>query len=136
MGTERTFVMIKPDGVERRLVGRIIQVFEDAGLSIVRMCLTKLSEDIAKQHYAIHKEKPFFKGLIKYVTRGPVVLMVIEGENAITKVRQLVGATDPLKAAPGSIRGRFALDIGENLVHASDRPETAEEEIKRFFPDI
>ena len=130
---EKTFVMIKPDGVRRKLVGEIIHRLERVGLELKAMRLDQLSREKAEEHYHMHRGKPFFDGLIKYVTSGPVVLMVWEGPNAIEVVRKLVGATDPVKAAAGTIRGDFALTIDENIVHASDSPETAAEEIKRFF---
>ena len=130
---ERTFVMIKPDGVQRRLVGKIIQRFEQAGLKIVAMKFLSVSKQLAEKHYEVHKGKPFYEGLIKYITSGPVVAMVVEGMNVIERVRNLVGVTDPQKAMPGTIRGDFAQHIGRNIIHASDSKETAEKEIKLWF---
>jgi len=130
---ERTFVMIKPDGVQRRLVGKIIERFERAGLKIVAMKFIKVSKEMAEKHYEIHKGKPFYEGLIKYITSGPVLAMVIEGENAIERTRMLVGSTDPQKAMPGTIRGDFCQHIGRNIIHASDGKETAEKEIALWF---
>ncbi len=132
---ERTFVMIKPDGVQRRLVGKIIERFEQAGLKIVAMKFMAVPMELAEKHYEVHKGKPFYEGLIKYITSGPVVAMVMEGENVIERVRTLVGATDPQKAAPGTIRGDFCQHIGRNAIHASDGKETAEKEIALWFGD-
>jgi len=130
---ERTFVMIKPDGVQRRLIGKILQRFEQAGLKIVAMKFLKVSHELAEKHYEVHKDKPFYESLIKYITSGPVVAMVIEGQNAIERVRKMVGATDPQKADPGTIRGDFCQHIGRNVIHASDGKETAEKEISLWF---
>ena len=132
---ERTFVMIKPDGVQRRLIGKVIERLEQSGLKIVAMKFLHVSKELAEKHYEVHKGKPFYDGLIKYITSGPVVAMVIEGMNAIERVRNLVGATDPQKAMPGTIRGDFAQHIGRNIIHASDAKETAEKEIKLWFSD-
>jgi nucleoside-diphosphate kinase len=130
---ERTFVMIKPDGVRRNLVGECIGRFEARGLKLVELKLLTPSRDLAEEHYGAHRGKGFFDGVVSFITSGPVVAMVLEGPNAIAAVRQMVGATRPLEAAPGSIRGDFALDVGENIVHASDAPETADEEIALWF---
>jgi nucleoside-diphosphate kinase len=130
---ERTFVMVKPDGVQRGLIGEIISRFERRGLKIVGMKMLQVSDDLARRHYAVHEGKPFFAGLISYITSAPVVAMVVEGTNAVVAVRQTVGATRPFEAAPGSIRADFALEIGRNLVHASDAPETAATEIALWF---
>ena len=132
---ERTFVMIKPDGVQRRLIGKVIERLEQSGLKIVAMKFLHVSKELAEKHYEVHKGKPFYDGLIKYITSGPVVAMVIEGMNAIERVRNLVGATDPQKAMPGTIRGDFAQHIGRNIIHASDAKETAEKEIKLWFSE-
>ncbi|KAA0008365.1 MAG: nucleoside-diphosphate kinase [Thermoplasmata archaeon] len=132
---ERTFVMIKPDGVQRRLIGKVIERLEQSGLKIVAMKFLHVSKELAEKHYEVHKGKPFYDGLIKYITSGPVVAMVIEGLNAIERVRNLVGATDPQKAMPGTIRGDFAQHIGRNIIHASDAKETAEKEIKLWFSE-
>lgn len=130
---ERTFVMVKPDGVQRGLIGEIVSRFERRGLKIVGMKMLQVSDDLARRHYAVHEGKPFFAGLISYITSAPVVAMVVEGTNAVVAVRQTVGATRPFEAAPGSIRADFALEIGRNLVHASDAPETAATEIALWF---
>lgn len=130
---ERTFVMVKPDGVQRGLIGEIVSRFERRGLKIVGMKMLQVSDDLARRHYAVHEGKPFFAGLISYITSAPVVAMVVEGTNAVVAVRQTVGATRPFEAAPGSIRADFALEIGRNLVHASDAPETAGAEIALWF---
>jgi nucleoside-diphosphate kinase len=130
---ERTFVMVKPDGVQRGLIGEIISRFERRGLKIVGMKMVQVSDELARQHYAVHEGKPFFAGLINYITSAPVVAMVVEGTNAVVAVRQTVGATRPFEAAPGSIRADFALEIGRNLVHASDAPETSATEIALWF---
>lgn len=130
---ERTFVMVKPDGVQRGLVGEIISRFERRGLKIVGLKMMQVSEAFARQHYAVHEGRPFFAGLISYITSAPVVAMVVEGTNAVVAVRQTVGATKPFEAAPGSIRADFALEIGRNLVHASDGQETAASEIALWF---
>ncbi len=132
---ERTFVMIKPDGIQRRLMGRVISRIEQAGLKIVAMKFLHVSKELAEKHYEVHKGKPFYDGLIKYITSGPVLAMVVEGMNAIERVRILVGATDPQKAMPGTIRGDYAQHIGRNIIHASDAKETAEKEIKLWFDD-
>ena len=130
---ERTFVMVKPDGVQRGLIGEIIGRFERRGLKIVGLKMVQVSEALARQHYAVHEGRPFFAGLITYITSAPVVAMVVEGTNAVVAVRQTVGATKPFEAAPGTIRADFALEIGRNLVHASDGQETAATEIALWF---
>jgi len=130
---ERTFVMIKPDGVQRGLIGEIITRMERRGLKIIGMKMVYVTEELARRHYAVHEGKPFFPGLIDYITSGPVVAMVVEGPQAIRVVRDMVGATDPLKAAAGTIRGDYGLDIGRNLIHASDGEDTARFEIDLWF---
>ncbi|MCX6044722.1 MAG: nucleoside-diphosphate kinase [Chloroflexi bacterium] len=130
---ERTFVILKPDAVQRGLVGEIIGRFERRGLKLVAMKLVQVSDQLARQHYAVHEQRPFFKGLISYITSAPVVALVLEGTNAIIAVRNTVGATKPADAAPGTIRADFGLEIGRNLVHASDGPETAVSEIALWF---
>ena len=130
---ERTFIILKPDAVQRGLVGEIIARFERRGLKIVGMKFLQVSDDLAREHYAVHAERPFFAGLISYITSSPVVAMVVEGTNAIAIVRNTVGATKPAEATPGSIRADFGLEIGRNLVHASDGPETAASEIALWF---
>jgi len=130
---ERTFLMIKPDGVQRRLIGKILQRIEQSGFKIVAMKFLKVSQEMAEKHYEMHRGKPFYEGLIKYITSGPVLAMIVEGENAIERIRRLVGSTDPQKAEPGTIRGDFAQHIGRNIIHASDGKETAEKEINLWF---
>jgi nucleoside-diphosphate kinase len=130
---EQTFIIIKPEAVARGLVGEILKRFEQKGLRIVRLKMDRISEDVARVHYGHHADKPFFPGLLAAITAGPVVMAILEGPNAIAHVRNLIGATDPLKAAPGTIRGDFALENPYNMVHASDSPETAAVEIERFF---
>ncbi len=130
---ERTFVMIKPDGVQRCLIGEIISRLERKGLKIVAMKMIKVERDLAERHYEEHREKPFFESLVSYVTSGPVVAMVVEGKNAVKVVRNLVGATNPVEASPGTIRGDFGMEIGRNVIHASDSKESAEREISLFF---
>jgi len=132
---QRTFAMVKPDGVQRRLTGRIIARFEQAGITIVAVKFLSVSRELAERHYAVHEGKPFYESLIDYITSGPVLAMVLEGDNVIERVRRLVGATDPHEARPGTIRGDFAQDIGRNIVHASDSPETARQEISLWFDD-
>ena len=131
---EKTFVMVKPDGVRRHLVGEVIKRIEDKGYSLVEMKLFTIDEDLAKRHYAEHTEKPFFGELVSFITSGPVVAMVVEGDDAVKGARQIMGATNPLEAVPGSIRGDFASVITENIVHGSDSPESATREIGLFFP--
>ncbi len=133
--TERTFVMVKPDGVQRGLVGDVIQRFEQRGLKLAGLKLVDVDTELAETHYGVHRDKPFFDGLVEFITSGPVVAMVIEGPNAIQAVRELNGATDPVDASPGTIRGDFAVDIGRNIVHGSDSPETAATEIKLWFTE-
>ena len=132
---ERTFVMIKPDGVQRGLVGKIVGRFEKRGLKIVAMKMVHISEDFARKHYEAHAGKPFFAGLIKYITSGPVVAMVLEGTEAIAAARATMGATNPTQAAAGTIRADLGLEMGRNLVHGSDGPETAAFEIGLWFRD-
>lgn len=132
---ERTLVIIKPDGVQRGLVGPIISRFEARGLKIVGMRLVQISAELAARHYAVHQGKPFYDGLIDYITSSPVVLMVLEGPKAIEIARRTMGATKPSEAQPGTIRADFALEIGRNLVHGSDSPETAAHEIPLFFTE-
>jgi nucleoside-diphosphate kinase len=130
---EQTLVLVKPDGVQRGLVGNIIQRLERRGLKLAGAKLIQVSDDLARKHYAIHEGKPFYEGLIKYITSSPVMAMVWEGPGAVASVRQTMGATDPLKAAPGTIRHDFALSISRNLTHASDSPENAVNEIALWF---
>src|SRR6202008_3148997 len=133
MALERTLSIVKPDGVSRNLIGEVYRRFEKAGLSIIASRMIHLSQREAEGFYAVHKERPFFKDLVKYMTSGPVVVQVLEGENAIAKNREIMGATDPKKAAPGTIRADLAQSIEANTVHGSDGPETAAQEIAFFF---
>ncbi|MEZ0289497.1 MAG: nucleoside-diphosphate kinase [Sulfolobales archaeon] len=135
MVEERTFVMIKPDGYSRRLVGEIISRIERKGLKIVGLKLIKMSREQAEKLYAVHKNKPFYNDLVKFVTSGPVVVMVVKGESAVEVMRVLIGPTDGRRAPPGTIRGDFALSIQENIIHASDSVENAEYELSIFFSD-
>ena len=135
MATERTFSIIKPDATERNLTGKIIAKFEDAGLRVVASKRIRMTREQAEGFYAVHKERPFFGELVDFMISGPVVVQVLEGENAVAKNRGVMGATNPANAAPGTIRKEFARSMGENSVHGSDAPETAAEEIKFFFKD-
>ncbi len=132
---ERTLVFIKPDGVERGLVGRIITRFEDKGFRISALKMFRMTRGFAEEHYKEHAGKPFFKALIEFVTRGPVVAMIIEGESAISTVRRMLGTTNPLEAAPGTIRGDFAIQTTENVIHASSDEKAARSEIEHFFTE-
>jgi nucleoside-diphosphate kinase len=133
MTSQRTLVLIKPDGVQRLLAGRILSRFEDRGLKIAAMKLMPVSKQLAETHYAVHSARPFFAGLVQFITSGPVVALVLEGPNAIGVVRSMVGTTKPHEAAPGTIRGDFGLETAKNLIHASDAPETAVAEIALWF---
>ena len=133
MALERTFSIVKPDGVARNLIGQVLSRFEKAGLRVVAARMQHLSQRDAEGFYAVHAARPFFKDLVKYMTSGPVLLQVLEGENAIARNREIMGATDPKKAAPGTIRADFAESIEANTVHGSDAPETAAKEISYFF---
>jgi nucleoside-diphosphate kinase len=130
---ERTLVIVKPDGVQRGLIGPIVGRLEARGLKVVGLKLMAVSSSLAARHYAEHEGKPFYSGLLKYITSGPVVVLCVEGTSAVQMVRNTVGATNPLNAVPGTIRGDLALDIGRNLIHASDAPETAERELALWF---
>ncbi len=130
---ERTLVLVKPDGVQRGLVGEVISRLEKRGLRLVAARFLQVSQDLAETHYAIHKGKPFYDGLIRYITSAPVMAMVWEGPNAVAAVRQTMGATRPTEAAPGTIRHDFALEVGRNLTHASDTPENGEKEVALWF---
>jgi len=132
---ERTLVIIKPDGVQRGLIGEITMRLERRGLKLVAMKMMQISKELAAKHYAVHAGKPFYEGLIKYITSNPVVVMAVEGKQAIEIVRKTMGVTDPAQAAPGTIRADLALEIGRNLVHGSDGPETATFELALFFRD-
>ena len=133
---ERTLILVKPDAFARNLTGEIIARFERKGLRIAALKHMQVSEDLAKQHYAEHDGKPFFGELVDFITSAPLVAMVLEGQDAIRAARQVIGATNPLEAAPGSIRGDFALEVGKNMVHGSDAPESAAREAKLFFPEL
>src|SRR5690349_14186645 len=134
MAVERTLSIIKPDAVAKNVIGRIYTRFEDAGLKIVAAEMRRLSRAEAEGFYAVHRERPFFKPLIEFMISGPVMVQALEGDDAIARHRELMGATDPKKAAPGTIRAEFAQSIDANAVHGSDGPETAETEIEFFFP--
>ena len=134
MAVERTLSISKPDAVAKNVIGEIYTRFERAGLKIVAAKMTWLARPDAEGFYAVHRERPFFKDLVEFMTSGPVMIQVLEGDNAIVKNRDLMGATDPKKAAPGTIRAEFAQSIDANAVHGSDGPETAETEIEFFFP--
>ena len=134
--TERTLVLVKPDGVQRKLVGEVVSRIERKGLDLVALDLRTVDRELATQHYAEHDGKPFFEELISFITSGPVLAAVVEGPRAIAAWRQVAGGTDPVeKAAPGSIRGDLALETGSNLVHGSDSPSSADREIKLWFPN-
>jgi len=130
---EKTLILIKPDAVERGFTGEIIARFERKGLKLVALKMIHLSKEMASKHYAVHKGKSFYDGLVDYISSGSIVAMVFEGDKAIDSARKIMGATDPAKAEKGTIRGDFGLDIGRNSVHGSDGPQTAETEIKLFF---
>jgi len=135
MAVERTFAMVKPDGVQRGLVGDVIARYERRGLKIVGLKVMLVTRQLAEEHYAEHKGKAFYAPLVDYITSGPVVALALEGRNAVQVVRDVNGATDPTKAAPGSVRGDLALDIGRNVVHGSDSAATAQRELKLYFHD-
>lgn len=133
MAVERTLSIIKPDAVEKNIIGAIYARLEQAGLRIVAARMLRLSQQQAEGFYAVHKERPFFKDLVRFMTSGPIMVQVLEGENAIARNREIMGATDPKKAAPGTIRADYATDVEKNAVHGSDGAETAETEIRYFF---
>jgi nucleoside-diphosphate kinase len=133
---QRTLVLVKPDGVRRGLVGEVLGRLESKGLRLVAMELRTLDRATAEQHYGEHKERPFFGELVDFITGGPLVALVAEGPHAVAGTRGLIGSTNPVEASPGSIRGDYALEIGQNLVHGSDSPESAGREISLFFPDL
>lgn len=132
---QRTLVLVKPDGVQRRLIGEVIRRLEAKTLEIADMKMLQIDKELAGRHYAEHQDKPFFDDLVAFITSGPVVAMAVEGEDAVPVVRALMGATDPKRADPGTIRGDFGLEITENIVHGSDSPESAARELALFFPD-
>jgi nucleoside-diphosphate kinase len=134
--TERTLVLVKPDGVRRGLTGQILDRIERKGYQVVALELRTIDVEVARTHYGEHEGKPFFDGLVEFITSGPLVAAVIEGPEAITAWRTLMGVTDPVKAAPGTIRGDLASEMSENLVHGSDSPESAAREIALFFPGL
>lgn len=130
---QQTFVMVKPDGVQRRLIGEVVSRIEAKGYEIKEMKLFTIDDSLAKKHYGEHTDKPFFDELVEFITSGPVVAMVVEGADAVVGMRSIMGATNPIEATPGSIRGDLATVIGENIVHGSDSPESAEREVNLFF---
>lgn len=132
---ERTYLMVKPDGVQRNLIGEIIARFEKKGFKIVGLKMLRISRELAEKHYGEHVGKPFFKPLVDYIISGPVVALVIEGKDAVSAARDMMGATNPLKAAPGTIRGSYGIDIGRNVIHGSDSPASAQREISLFFKE-
>jgi nucleoside-diphosphate kinase len=134
--SERTLVLVKPDGVRRGLVGEVVGRLERKGLKLVALQMRTLDRETAEQHYREHRERPFFGELVDFITGGPLVALVVEGPRVVEAVRTLMGVTDPVKSAPGSLRGDFALEIGENLVHGSDSPESAQREVGLFFSDL
>ncbi|MCR4944701.1 MAG: nucleoside-diphosphate kinase [Clostridium sp.] len=133
---EKSMVLIKPDGVERNIIGNIISVYEDNGLKVVELKMMKAERNLAEKHYSQHKGKPFYEELIQFITRGPLVAMILQGDDAIKRIRGINGATDPEEAYEGSIRHRYGRSKTENVVHASDSPEKAEEEIKLWFSEL
>ena len=133
---EKTLILVKPDAFARGLTGEIIARFERKGLKIVALQHMTMGEEMARRHYAEHEGKPFFGELVEFIVSGPLVAMVLEGDQAVTAARQVIGATNPLEAAPGSIRGDFAIAVGQNMVHGSDAPASAEREAALFFPDL
>ena len=130
---ERTLIIVKPDGVQRGLIGTVLSRFEQRGLKFIGLKLIQITPELAEQHYAVHKGKPFYTGLVKYITSGPVVVGVLEGPKAISIVRTTMGATNPAEATPGTIRGDYALEISFNIIHGSDSPENAASEINLYF---
>jgi nucleoside-diphosphate kinase len=132
----RTLILVKPDAFERRLTGEVISRFESKGLTIAALKHMTVERELAEQHYDEHRDKPFFGELVEFITGGPLVAMVLEGEEAVAAARQLIGATNPLEAAPGSIRGDYGLEVQTNLVHGSDSEESAAREVGLFFPEL
>ena len=133
---ERTLILVKPDAFARNLTGEIIGRFERKGLKLAALKQMTMTRDLASRHYAEHEGKPFFEELVEFITSGPLVAMVLQGESAVEAARQVIGATNPLQAAPGSIRGDFATSVGQNMVHGSDSPESAAREVALFFGDL
>jgi len=132
---ERTLVLVKPDGVKRGLIGEIVSRFEKKGFKIVNMKMLQMTKALAEEHYAEHNGKPYYDRLIEYITSGPIVAMILEGDDAVNIVRMMIGKTSPSESLPGTIRGDFSLNVTVNVVHASDSIENAKDEMKRFFPD-
>jgi nucleoside-diphosphate kinase len=132
---ERTFLAIKPDGVQRGLVGEIIRRLETKGFTLVGLKFMNVSKELAESHYGVHRERPFFAGLVEFITSGPVVAMVWEGEGVVASARKMIGATNPLTSEPGTIRGDFGINIGRNIIHGSDAVETAQSEVSLWFKD-
>ncbi|ALX47960.1 nucleoside-diphosphate kinase [Lentibacillus amyloliquefaciens] len=132
---EQTFLMVKPDGVQRNLTGEIVNRFERKGFKLAGAKLMQISDELAKTHYGEHEDKPFFGELVQFITSGPVLAMVWEGDNVIATARSMMGKTNPLEAAPGTIRGDYGVTVGKNIIHGSDSPESAEKEINLFFGD-
>lgn len=132
---ERTFIMVKPDGVQRGLVGEVIRRFETKGFTLVGLKMVSVSKDLAEQHYDVHKERPFFGSLVDFITSAPVVAMVWQGDGVVASARKMIGATNPLTAEPGTIRGDYGVSIGRNLIHGSDAIETAQRETALWFKD-
>ena len=132
---ERTLILVKPDAFARNLTGEIISRFEVKGLRLAELKLMTMTRELAEQHYAEHEGKPFFEELVSFITSGPLVAMVLEGDDAVRAARQVIGATNPLEAAPGSIRGDYAISVGQNMVHGSDSPESGTREVGLFFPE-
>lgn len=132
---ERTFIAIKPDGVQRKLVAEIIGRFEKKGFKLVGLKLMTVSKELAEQHYGVHKERPFFPGLVEFITSSPVVAIVLEGDGVVASARKIIGATNPLASEPGTIRGDFGVNIGRNIIHGSDAVETAQSEIALWFKE-
>jgi nucleoside-diphosphate kinase len=133
---DRTLILVKPDAFARGLTGEIIARFERKGLALVALRHMTVTRELAERHYAEHAERPFFGELVQFITSGPIVAMVLEGVDAVRAARQAIGATDPLEAAPGSIRGDYAIEMGQNMVHGSDSPESAARETALFFPEL
>src|SRR5437588_1032253 len=133
---ERTLILVKPDAFARSLTGEIIARFERKGLRLAALRQLVMERELAERHYAEHEGKPFYEELVSFITSGPLVAMVLEGESAVEAARQVIGATNPLEASPGSIRGDFAIEVGQNMVHGSDAPESAAREVSPFFPDL
>jgi nucleoside-diphosphate kinase len=136
MATERTLVLVKPDGVRRKLIGEVIRRLEAKGLDVVAMRMLQMDKEMASKHYEEHTSKPFFSDLVSFITGGPLLAMAVEGDEAVSVVRTVMGATDPKKAALGTIRGDLAIEMTENIVHGSDSPDSAKRELSLFFPDL